>query len=117
MDYTIYVYRSGAGQGSISFQGESKPCWEDPARMIIAKTYVNCQAAYMAQKGRIAIAIPNEQTHRNGIYIHEGYSSTWSDGCIVTDPSLVKKMYDTLYANGAMFGATVIVSGSAGMAG
>lgn len=123
MSYEITVYRSGAGQGTITFQGTTKSCWEDVSNLIPAKTYVGCQAAYMAKKGRKAVAIPNEQTGKNGIYIHEGYSPDWSEGCIVTDPDLVDRMWRTLYAGGKClrqpslypeFGQTAFLSDQAG---
>lgn len=43
----------------------------------------------MALKGKEAIYIPDEQTNKRGIFVHEGENQLWSEGCIcITKPKM-----------------------------
>ena len=83
--------------GSLRFSTEF---WEDPSRLIPAKEYTGCSATIMATKGYKSVYLPDAQTGRTGIFIHQGMRSEHSDGCIVCARSRVEEIYDSVPPDG-----------------
>lgn len=70
---------------TLSNQGETVfRCfaWENPDKFIVAKEYTKCYLTRLATKKIPGIYIPNEQTKRDGIFIHQGEGPESSEGCI-----------------------------------
>ena len=61
----------------------------------------------MATKGYKAVYLPDEQTGKTGIFIHQGAGPQHSDGCIVCARSKVENTYTTAPRNGRSI--TVVV--------
>lgn len=102
--YSIKVQRSGASNGTLTFSVDNRvvfttPCWEDADKRIPAKTYTGCSATLMASKGYQAVYLPDDQTGRRGIFVHQGTSPNWSEGCIVCAPDKMRKIYETVPHN------------------
>lgn len=109
----LYIFRENpaTGGGRLSFW-DNEPSgsivtdplkraafWEDSSNLIPARRYTGCSATTMSTKGFKAIFIPDEQTGKNGIFVHQGSSSSHSDGCIVCDRSVVEFIYDRVPKN------------------
>lgn len=71
-------------------------CWEDPAKLIAAKTYTGCSTTIMAKKQYESVYLPDEQTGKKGIFIHPGSNPGDSDGCIVCARAVVHYIYITV---------------------
>ena len=85
----ILVQRKGimSGEGKLSYWKDDDlvletTSWEDPTNLIPTRTYTDCSKTTMIQKKREAIFLPDEQTGKKGIFLHEGRNQLWSDGCI-----------------------------------
>lgn len=50
----------------------------------------------MASRGWAAIYIPDEQTGKQGIFIHKGESQSWSEGCICVSQNEMAKLLDVI---------------------
>lgn len=72
------------------------PCWEDPDRLIVAKDYHSCSATIMAARQFKSVLLPDDQTDRIGIFIHQGSQPSHSDGCIVCARARVEEIYNTV---------------------
>ena len=102
-NYDIVINRTEAGttKGILRFiidgvEQFSTDCWEDPGNLIPNKDYHSCSATIMASKGYKSIFLPDDQTGKKGIFIHQGGSPTDSDGCIVCAKSRVEQIYDAI---------------------
>jgi hypothetical protein len=93
VEHTIAITRTGKDSGEISFNNITAKCWFEPNNKIEAKLYTDCSLTTMYRKGRAGIYIPNEQTGKNGIFIHYGESAHWSEGCIVTGHEMMTALY------------------------
>ena len=103
--YEIYVWRKKT-EGTPRFWGPGSyletTCWWKLDNEIPAKTYTDCSATTMRKKlnslglPREAIYIPDEQTGKNGIFIHYGKNASWSDGCIVIVEKEMLKIYKAI---------------------
>jgi hypothetical protein len=90
-------------------------CWWDPKKKIPAGTYAGCSTTRMSKKNdtggtgkRHGVFIPDVPGYK-GIFIHEGKSAAWSDGCIVCARARVVQIYEAVPLNGKNI--TVVVSG------
>jgi hypothetical protein len=104
-DYKIVVHRWTSDTGRLSFYVDDQrrfitPCWWAADNPIHAKTYTECSTTLMATKGYKAVYLPDEQTGKVGIFIHQGAGPRHSDGCIVCAASKVASIYDTVPRNG-----------------
>ncbi|PCI95704.1 MAG: hypothetical protein COB15_11910 [Flavobacteriales bacterium] len=88
-EYLVVVNRndllSGVGELLFYKNGElqfSSTCWENAGNLIPAKKYVNCFRKKMPTSKRPALYIPDNQTGKEGIFIHQGVSQSNSLGCI-----------------------------------
>lgn len=105
-EYEILVTRSGKS-GRLKFEANGVSvdieCWWDPAVVIDANPdgYVGC-ATIMATKKRQAIWLGKGVKYNKGkgksdaIFIHEGNSAAWSDGCIVAHKAEVLKIWNAI---------------------
>jgi hypothetical protein len=112
-DYKITVYCLTSDTGRLSFyvNDERKfvtPCWWAADNPIDAKTYTGCSTTLTATKGYRAVYLPDEQTGKVGIFVHQGAGPQHSDGCIVCARSKVAEIYDTVPRNGRNI--TVVVT-------
>lgn len=114
-DYRITVRRTNTKvcEGVLEFfvDGMSRfstPCWEDPGNLIEAKTYTGCSTTTMFTKGFKSVYLPDEQTGKKGIFIHQGSKPSHSDGCIVCAAGRVAEIFDEVPRNGRNI--TVVVS-------
>lgn len=82
-------------------------CWEAPDNLIPAKTYTGCSTTLMATKQFKSVYLPDDQTGKTGIFIHQGSSPSDSDGCIVASKLRVEEIYDTVPRDAANM--TVVV--------
>ena len=107
MDYVIEVTRDTAtGSGRLKYCHGSvsvdTTCWYQLQNPIPSKRYTGCSATHMATKKnskggkREGIFIPNEQTKRQGIFIHMGTDCSWSEGCIVIEESEVLRIWNSI---------------------
>ncbi len=71
-------------------------CWENPGNLIDAKHYTECSTTIMASKGYKSVYLPDSQTGKTGIFIHQGSKPEHSDGCIVCDKDVVQYIYNTV---------------------
>jgi hypothetical protein len=74
----------------------STDCWENPGNLIPNKDYHSCSATIMVSKGYKSVFLPDNQTGKKGIFIHQGGSPDDSDGCIVCAKDRVEEMYDAI---------------------
>ena len=98
MAYRITVMRYGKEWGILDYKEGEKTvvlatCYWDPEVRIPSKLYTGCSATVMDKKGYRSIYIPDEQTGRNGIFIHKGTKAEASDGCIVIDAPQIEKLW------------------------
>lgn len=98
----IIVRRKGlmSGEGTLSYLKDRETifetaCWEDATNLIPAKEYTGCSKTTMVEKQKEAIFLPDDQTGKKGIFIHEGRNQLWSDGCIC----IVHEMMNELIAS------------------
>ena len=114
MTYEINVTRSG-DSGTLTFShggiSVSTTCWWDPNVVIEASS-----AGYTAYATRMAnkkdsvtkekrpgiwlgkgIKYSNGTKKSNGIFIHEGKNSSWSDGCIVILRDEMMKIWTSIH--------------------
>ena len=107
MGYLIEVERDTAtGSGSLSYHhGDvtiDTPCWYQLKNPIPEKRYTGCSATHMCTKKnskgerREGIFIPDEQTGRQGIFIHMGTDCSWSEGCIVIEESKMLRIWSSI---------------------
>ena len=107
MNYLIEVERDTAtGKGRLSYSHSDitvdTPCWYQLENPIPEKQYTGCSATHMATKKnskgkkREGIFIPDEQTGRQGIFIHMGTDCSWSEGCIVIEESEVLRIWNSI---------------------
>ena len=107
MDYIVEVERDIAtGSGRLSYHHSDTSvdttCWFQLKDPIPEKRYTGCSATHMQTKKnskgekREGIYIPDEQTGREGIFIHMGTDCSWSEGCIVIEESEVLKMWHSI---------------------
>lgn len=99
--FKIVVSReaSPATKGTLTFfvDGDEKlktSCWWKADVRIPAKTYTGCSTTKMATKNYKAVYLPDSQTGRSGIFIHQGAGPQHSDGCIVCSRAVVEKIYE-----------------------
>ncbi|MFA5504066.1 MAG: L,D-transpeptidase family protein [Vulcanimicrobiota bacterium] len=104
----LYVFRHNAakGGGKLSYWSSepsgsvipppliSSTFWENPDNLIPAKRYTGCSVTTMTTKGYRAIYLPDEQTGKTGIFIHQGSSPSHSDGCIVCSKSVIDFIFE-----------------------
>ena len=110
--YEITVKRTGSSKGILTFTVDnqkqfSTPCWEDPGKLVDAKTYRGCSVTTMLKKGRPAVYLPDAQTGRKGIFIHMGTDPSWSDGCIVCSAEKIAVICAAVPRNGHNITVTV----------
>lgn len=114
-NYTVTVMR-GPLDGVLQYNGKltvSSTCWWDLNAEIPIGTYRRCSATTMSTKTnskgqpREAIFIPNVSGF-SGIFIHMGYSSSWSDGCIVIPEDKMIQIYNDIEPKNA-HNVTVVV--------
>lgn len=96
---TIIINRENlvSGNGVLKFIKDGKtlietPSFEHGGNMIPAKKYIKCSKTRMVEKDWEAIYIPDEQTGKNGIFIHKGESQSWSEGCICITEAEMEKL-------------------------
>ncbi|RZO57407.1 MAG: hypothetical protein EVA89_21980 [Sandaracinaceae bacterium] len=82
--------------------------WEDPGKLIPAKTYTGCSTTTMVSKGHEAVFLPDGQTGRVGIFIHPGSEPAHSEGCLVAATDRVREIYRTVPRDAR--NVTVVVS-------
>jgi len=71
-------------------------CWEDSENLIAAKKYTNCSSTIMKEKKYKSVYIPDNQTEKEGIFIHKGLSPEWSDGCIVCKEEAIEIIFKSV---------------------
>ncbi len=79
------ILMTGEGLLTLINNGENvltSKTWEHAGNLIPPKTYTGCSKTKMASTNRFAIYFPDEQTGKNGIFIHAGVSQSNSEGCI-----------------------------------
>lgn len=89
------------GEGSLSYfqagmQPINTPTWEHAGKLISARQYTGCSKTVMVDRGFPAIFLPDEQTGRHGIFIHQGTSQSHSEGCICIHPSEMTRLLEML---------------------
>jgi hypothetical protein len=103
--YKIVVHRWTSDSGRLSFYVDDElkfatSCWWAADNRIDAKTYTGCSTTLMAKKGYKSVYLPDEQTGKKGIFIHQGAGPQHSDGCIVCAKKKVEQIYNTVPRNG-----------------
>lgn len=116
--YQILINRAEQ-DGTLEFSNGgvviSTTCWWDPSHKIPEQSYYSCSATTMASK-RNSEGLPREAIYINGvsgytgIFIHMGYNSSWSDGCIVIPEAEMVQIYNTITPKDAR-NVTVTVRG------
>ena len=107
MTYTINVERElSKATGTLSYHhGDAcveTSCWYQLENPIPEKVYTGCSATYMQTKKnskgteREGVYIPDEQTHREGIFLHMGVDPSWSEGCIVIEEEEMLKIWNSI---------------------
>lgn len=107
--YAISVTRGDGDSGTLSFShggtSVSATCYWDPDNKITAGTYAGCSKTRMAtktdpkdpSKKRMGIYLPTATSPETGnadIFIHEGDSAAWSDGCIVIPRAQMETLWN-----------------------
>jgi len=64
--------------------------------MIPAQQYTGCSTTVMATKQFKPVYLPDQQTGKKGIFIHQGSKPEHSDGCIVIAQDKIKTIFDTV---------------------
>ena len=119
MSYLIEVERDTAtGSGRLNYRHSNisvdTTCWFQLKNPIPEKRYTGCSATHMQTKKnsqggrREGIYIPDEQTGREGIFIHMGTDCSWSEGCIVIEEIEVLKIWNSIESKDAA-NVTVVV--------
>ena len=108
--FTITIKRGAGTEGKLSC-AEAKltdaPCFWKASKRIPAGTYSGGSATVMETKGYQAVEIPNV-TGFKGIFIHQGSSPGFSDGCIVTPKENIVTLWKTIPKD--QHNITIIVS-------
>ena len=78
---------------------KSTTCWENPSNLIEAKKYTGCSATIMREKQFKSVYIPDSQTGKVGIFVHQGTKPGHSDGCIVCSLEFISFVYDNVPKN------------------
>lgn len=104
--YKIEVNRTNntIAKGKLSFYIDgvkqfTTHCWENPTNLIKAKKYTGCSTTEMDTDKKEAVYLPNEQTGKEGIFIHQGSKPEDSKGCIVCTRSRVLEIYNEVPRN------------------
>lgn len=90
-----------SGEGTLTYNappeaGIITKSWEHAGNLIPPKVYTGCSKTTMASRGWQAIYIPDEQTGKQGIFIHKGESQSWSEGCICISENEMNKLLDII---------------------
>ena len=112
-DYVITVVRRTKDSGKLHFYVDgteqfATDRWWEADNPIPGKHYTGCSTTLMATRGYKSVYLPDAQTGRKGIFIHQGTGPGNSTGCIVCAKSKVETIYDTVPRNG--WNILVIVS-------
>ena len=105
--YKITVDRPAAPayKGTFQFEDADVPsskftadCYWNPDKRIPQGVYEKCSLTTMATKKRDGVYLPNVNGF-TGVFLHKGESlpgisavKTWSDGCILLEPSMMSKL-------------------------
>jgi hypothetical protein len=109
--FTISVSRGDGDSGTLNFShggtSVSSTCFWDPDNRIAAGTYTGCSKTRMAtktdpkdpSKKRMGIYLPTATSPETGnadIFVHEGDSAAWSDGCLVIPRPQMETLWNAI---------------------
>lgn len=102
--FVIEIMRKSKSSGNLKFivngtESFETKCWWDASNEIPAKRYSGCSTTTMASKKLHAVYLPDRQTGRKGIFIHQGTGPKHSAGCIVINKKHIEQIFAAVPPN------------------